>query len=183
MTAFRVVHETTRTEAGFLRVADLEVVGPNGERFVRHVVRHPGAVMVIPVVEDDHVLLVRQYRSAVDRELLEIVAGKRDVDGEAPEDTARRELEEEIGQRPGRLIKLCECFMSPGFTDEYAYVYCALDLVEADDREAASHEEAAMTVERVALSTIDGLIASREIIDAKTIIGLLLARQYLTSPG
>ena len=80
---------------------------------------HPGAVVVVPVDADGNALLVRQYRVAAGRDLLEVPAGKRDVPGEPPEVTASRELEEEIGRRAGRLRLLCEFFNSPGFTDEH----------------------------------------------------------------
>ena len=179
MTGFRVVGETTRAEAGFLALSDVEVESDGGTRFTRVVVRHPGAVMVVPVDDDhEHVLLVRQYRASADRLLLEVPAGKRDVHGEEPEATARRELEEEIGHRAEQLVPLCECFMTPGFSDEYAYVYCALGLTETE-RAAVGHEEQAMTIERVALADVDRLIAGHEIVDAKTIVGLLLTRQHL----
>jgi 8-oxo-dGTP pyrophosphatase MutT (NUDIX family) len=179
VTPFRVVAETARADAGFLALHDLEIEGPDGERFVRHVVRHPGAVMVVPVEADrEHVLLVRQYRAAVDRELLEVPAGKRDEPGEAPEATARRELEEEIGVRADQLIELCECFMSPGFTDEYAHMYCALGLTSVD-RRAATHEEASMTIQRVPLGQLDELIASRALVDVKSIASLLLTQRLL----
>jgi ADP-ribose pyrophosphatase len=132
----------------------------------------------VPVDVDGRALLVRQYRAAAGRELLEVPAGKRDVAGEPPEATAARELEEEIGRRAGRLQLLCEFFNSPGFTDEYTYVYLATDL-EACDRAAESAEEAAMTVEAVALADVEMLISSSELVDAKSIIGLLLARTVL----
>jgi len=180
VTQFRVVRETTRAQAGFLTLSDLEVKGAGGERFTRYVVRHPGAVMVVPVLDDrEHVLLVRQYRAAADRELLEVPAGKRDVPDEHPEMTARRELEEEIGQGADRLVELCECYMSPGFTDEYAHIYCALGLVDLGGPAAVRHEEAAMTVERIALADVDELIATRELVDVKSIVGLLLARRFV----
>ena len=104
-------------------------------------------------------LLVRQYRAAVGRELLEAPAGKRDVDGEPPEETGRRELEEEVGYTAARMILLAEAFTSPGFCDEYAYIYAALDLTPLATARAATAEEAAMTVERVSLSDVDDLIA------------------------
>ena len=96
--------------------------------------------------------LVRQYRVAAGARLLEVPAGKRDVDGEPPEVTATRELEEEIGRarRPSRL--LCEFYNSPGFSDEYTYLFLATDLEERE-RAAVSAEEAAMTIERVPLAT------------------------------
>ena len=172
---FRVVERTTVCEAGFLTVERRRVAGPYDEEFDRHVVVHPGAVVVVPVDVDGRALLVRQYRAAAGRELLEVPAGKRDVAGESPVATAERELEEEIGRRAGRLQLLCEFFNSPGFTDEYTYVYLATDL-EACDRAAESAEEAAMTVEAVALADVEMLISSGELVDAKSIIGLLLAQ-------
>jgi len=180
VSGFRVVSSTTRAESGFLRLDELEVEAPDGERFERSVLRHPGAVMVVPMDEDGkHVFLVRQYRAAMDRELLEVPAGKRDVDDEPPEETARRELEEEIGRHPGRLVKLCEAYMSPGFTDEYAHMYLGLELREIESPHAAKHEEDAMTVERHLLDDVYKLVANGELIDAKSIVSMLLARDYL----
>jgi ADP-ribose pyrophosphatase len=174
---FRVAGATPVCEAGFLAVETRHVVGPDGARFDRHVVRHPGAVVAVPV-EGDTALLVRQFRAAVGRELLELPAGKRDVDGEAPEATAVRELEEEIGRRPGRLELLCEFYNSPGFTDEHSFLFLATDLVTTA-RAAATEEEAAIEIVPVALDDVDGFIATRAITDAKSIIGLLLARERL----
>jgi ADP-ribose pyrophosphatase len=105
--------------------------------------------------------------------------GKRDVHGEAPEATAARELEEELGLRAHRWVRLAELYDSPGFCDEYAYVFAALDLVEGGSAAPQGPEERAMTVERVPLDDAETLIASRQLVDAKTIIGLLLARRYL----
>ena len=154
---------------------------PDGAEFERDVVHHPGAVSVVPVLDGGAtVVLVRQYRSAVDRELLEIPAGKRDVDGEAPEVTAGRELEEEVGLRAGRLVKLGEFFNSPGFCDEHSHVYMGLDL-EPCTTSFQGVEETHMTIERVAMADVPALIASGAIVDAKTIIGLCLARERLSS--
>jgi 8-oxo-dGTP pyrophosphatase MutT (NUDIX family) len=180
-TGFRVVERTTVCEAGFLTVERRRVAGPDNEEFDRHIVLHPGAVVVVPVDVDGNALLVRQYRVAAGRALLEVPAGKRDVHGETPVDTGARELEEEIGRRAGRLQLLCEFFNSPGFTDEYTYVFLATDL-EVCDRAAESAEERAMTVEPVALADVEMLIASGELVDAKSIIGLLLARHALGGP-
>jgi len=180
LSQFRILGSETLVDTGFVRLADLEVEG-GGERFTRLVVRHPGAAVVVPVEPDrEHVLLVRQFRAAADRELLEVVAGKRDVEGEAPETTASREMHEEIGRRPGRLVKLCEFFNSPGFCDEYTYLYAALDVEELDAPAAVNPEERALTIERVHLDTVDDLIADGHVVDAKSIIGLLLTRRYLS---
>ena len=183
MDEFRVLSSSTLCDAGFLQLARKRVAGPDGEEFDRHVVHHPGAV-VVDRDDDGSVLMVRQYRVAVGTTLLEVPAGKRDVDGEAPEATAARELEEELGRVPGRLRKLCEFYNSPGFTDEYTYLFVATEL-EHRERAAVSAEEAAMTIERIAFADVDALIAAREIVDAKSIIGLQLARRLLAGeyPG
>jgi ADP-ribose pyrophosphatase len=175
---FRVLSSTTLCEAGFLSVDRLEVRAPDGEVLERHVVRHPGAVVVVPLTAAREVLMVRQYRAATGGVLLEVPAGKRDVDGEPPEATAARELEEEIGQRAGALHLLCEFYNSPGFTDEYTYLFLATDL-EATARSAVSAEEEAMTVERIPLHAVDALIADGSLVDAKSIIGVLTARAHL----
>jgi 8-oxo-dGTP pyrophosphatase MutT (NUDIX family) len=179
---FRVVDRTTLCEAGFLTVERRRVVGPDGDEFDRHVVVHPGAVVVVPVDDDGNALLVRQYRVAAGRELLEVPAGKRDVPGEPPATTARRELEEEVGRRAKEIRLPCEFFNSPGFTDELTSVFLATDL-EVCDRAAVSAEEAAMTIESVALSRVDDLIASGELVDGKSMIGLLLARDAFLADG
>ena len=104
---------------------------------------------------------------------------KRDVEGEEPETTASREMHEEIGRSPGRLVKLCEFFNSPGFCDEYTHLYAALDVEELDAPAAVNAEERAITVERVHLDEVDDLVADGRIVDAKSIVGLLLTRRYL----
>jgi ADP-ribose pyrophosphatase len=184
MDEFRVLSSSTLCDAGFLQLTRKRVAGPDGVEFDRHVLHHPGAVVVVPVDDDGRVLMVRQYRVAVGGSLLEVPAGKRDVDGEAPEATAARELEEEIGRVPGRLRALCEFYNSPGFTDEYTYLFLATELVQRE-RAAVSAEEAAMTIEPIAFADVDALIASRAIVDAKSIIGLQLARRLLAGeyPG
>jgi len=179
---FRVVGSSTLCDAGFLSVSRLRVAGPDGDEFDRHVVHHPGAVVVVPVIANEDgssaALLVRQWRVATGSVLLEVPAGKRDVEGEEPATTANRELVEEIGYEAGRLDKLCEFYNSPGFCDEYTHLFLATELEERT-RAAVSHEEAAMTIERVPLDRIDDLIATGELVDAKSIIGLLLARRFL----
>jgi 8-oxo-dGTP pyrophosphatase MutT (NUDIX family) len=152
--------------------------GPDGERFGRDIVHHPGAVVVVPLLDDRSVLLVRQYRAAIGRELLEIPAGKRDVAGEATEVTAARELAEEVGRAAGRIDLLARFYNSPGFSDELTWLYLARDLTVVDlDRQGV--EEQSMTVEEIRLADVDDLIATGELIDAKTIIGLTLTARHL----
>jgi ADP-ribose pyrophosphatase len=152
---------------------------PDGEVFEREVVRHPGAVSVVPVLGDGTVVLVRQYRAALDAELLEIPAGKRDVAGEPPEETARRELVEEVGLFPGRLDRLVTFHNSVGFSDEESHVFLGTDLQEAA-QDLQGIEERFMEVVRVALADTPAMIAAGEITDAKTVIGLTLAVAAVT---
>jgi len=178
VTDFRVVDSTSRCRSGILELVELAVEGPDGDTHTRSVVRHPGAVVAVPVVDDD-AILVRQFRAAAGRALLEVPAGERDVAGEAPEATAARELEEEIGQSPGRLRKLAEFYNSPGFCDEYTHLYCATELSAVAERWGVTAEEEAMSIERVPLAATADLIAAGELIDAKSIVGLLLTQQLL----
>lgn len=179
MNGFRVARSDPVWEAGFLSASDRSVVGPDGEAFTRTVVHHPGAVVVVPILDPSTALLLRQYRAAVGGEILEVPAGKRDVDGEAPETTAERELVEELGYLPGRLVELAQFYNSPGFCDEYTHLFAALDLHGNGRAEPVGPEERAMTVERVAFDDLEALIGRGELVDAKSIIGLLLARQLV----
>jgi ADP-ribose pyrophosphatase len=152
-----------------------EFVSPTGERFERDVIHHPGAVCAVPL-DGDEVIFVRQFRAPLNRALLEIPAGIRDVPDEPPAETAARELAEEIGMVPGRLEHLCTFHNAPGYADEQISIFLATDL-EPTDSQAHGAEEQQMTIERVALADIDALIASGELTDAKSIIGLLLVKQ------
>ena len=174
---FRSLGERVIHEGAVFSVVVGEFETPDGQVVQRDIVRHPGAVCVVPVVGDD-VILVRQYRAAADREMLELPAGKRDVPGEAPETTAERELIEEIGYSARSLVQLATFYNSVGFSDEYSYVFLATGLTEArTDRQGPEEEH--MTIERRPLSSIPGAIASQEIEDAKTVIGLMVALRHL----
>ena len=174
MTGFTAGPEREQFAGAIFSVTIGEFTGPSGERFERDLIRHPGAVAVVAVTADQEAVLVRQYRPVVDAEILEIPAGKRDQPDEAPEVTARRELAEETGLRAGRLAKLAEFYNSVGFCDELSHLYLAEDL-EPVVVQAQSVEERYMTSEHVPLADVHGLVASGEIVDAKTIIGLTLA--------
>ena len=178
MTQFRKLAETELSRGPVISLGLARFAAPDGIEFERQIVHHPGAVVVVPLLDPETVVLVRQFRAAVGGELLELPAGKRDVDGEPPETTAGRELAEEIGFRPGRLHLLARFYNSPGFSDELSHLYLAEDL-EPVGREAAGIEEGHMSVHEVDLDEVPGLIARGEIIDAKTIIGMALTREHL----
>lgn len=171
---FSVVDEREVLRGPVVSVHDATVRDPEGETHDRQIVRHPGAVAVVPLVDDQTALLVRQYRTALDQEVLELPAGKLDVDGEAPERAAARELAEEVGQRASHLERLAVFHTSPGFCDERAIVYLARDLTPCDD-DRHGPEERHLQVVRVPLADVRAMIADGDLHDAKTIIGLLLA--------
>lgn len=175
---FRRVREDVIHEGYVITLAVGTFAAPDGTTFTRDVVHHPGAVSVVPLHDDGTVVLVTQFRAAIGADLLEIPAGRRDVPGEPPERTADRELQEEIGLRAGRLDLLAEFLNSPGFSDEYSYVYLGRDLTDVPV-DLQGIEEQHMTTRRVALDDVPAMISRGEIIDGKTIIGLTLALRHL----
>lgn len=177
--SFRRIGERPRFDGGFFKVVTGTFVAPTGFTFERTIIRHPGAVCAVPLEDDGrHVLMVRQYRAAVEEPVLELPAGKRDIDGEDPKVCVGRELIEEIGREARRISEIA-CFVnSPGISDEETLCYLAEELVECE-RDAHGVEEEHMTIERIALEDIEELIASGELIDAKSIIALYAARSTL----
>lgn len=178
---FRVLGEDVVHTGPVVSLARATVRAPDGHTYDREIVHHPGAVSVVPIVETASgpaVVLVRQFRAPIGAPLLEIPAGKCDVDGEAPELTAARELAEETGFAAGRMIRLVGFYNSPGFCDEHSIVYCALDLREGASS-AQGVEEEHLTLEIVPLSDVPAMIADGRLADGKSIIGLLLAIDHL----
>lgn len=182
--AFRRIEERQVHQGHVWRVVVADFVAPDGEPFTRDIVRSPGAVGVVPIVFDVEgtptVVLVRQYRPAHEREILEIPAGMRDVPGEPPELTGRRELVEEAGLDADELHHLIDFYPSPGLTDSVCNVFLATGCREVPN---ALHgpEEAHMEVVRVALAEAVRMVERGEIRDAKTVIGLLLAERRLAA--
>jgi ADP-ribose pyrophosphatase len=158
-----------------LRVDTVQM--PSGRQTTREVVEHSDCVGIVAIDEDDNVLLVKQYRQAIDKELLEIPAGGIDP-GEDAEAAVRREMREETGFLPRRVARLGGFYSSPGFCTEYLHLYLALDLVSsplhAEDTEI-------IKLVRVPASQIPELLSSGQICDAKSIVGLLTYLQYRKS--
>ncbi len=175
---FRKVDDRLIHKGFVIEVHELQFVGPNGEDMRRDVVRHPGAVSIVPLLDDGRVVMVRQFRAPMEAEVLEIPAGKRDVDGEPLEVTAHRELVEEIGYSAGSLTKLVSMCHSPGFCDEINHIFLATDLT-AGERAVDGVEEEHMTIEFVPLVDVFARVAAGDIVDAKSIVGLTLAAQRL----
>jgi ADP-ribose pyrophosphatase len=170
---FTKVADTEVHRAFHFTVHQLRFVAADGTEFERDVVRHAGAVGVVPLHSDGTVTLVRQFRAALESDLLELPAGMRDVAGEPDIVTAGRELVEEAGLTAAHLEHLVTFHNSPGFCDESLSVYLATGLHEVDD-DRQGIEEHHMTVERIPLSDALAMIRDGRITDAKTIIGLSL---------
>jgi ADP-ribose pyrophosphatase len=148
---------------------------PNSKIATREKVIHPGAVAVVPVNDKREVILVKQYRHPIEDLLIEIPAGKLD-NCESPTDCANRELEEEVGARGGRLVHLSSFMTTPGFSNEVLHLYLALDF---EKRQNKLDEDEFLEVIIVGLEESINMILRGEIRDAKTIIGILLAKNYL----
>jgi len=159
------------------RVFDVTVdtVREHGQTYVRDVVRHPGSAVILPVFDDDTIALVKQYRHPAVKYLLELPAGTLN-DREHPEVGAARELEEELGLVAGRMEKLSEFFISPGFLSEKMWLYLATELRETQQR---LEDDEAIEIVRLPIDRALQMITENEIEDAKTIIGLLLAAPRL----
>jgi len=178
VTGFRRVSEEELLRTRLFRVDRLHLIDPAGHGFERVVMRHPGAVTVVPVHDDGTVSLVRQYRAAVDAMVLEIPAGTRDRDGESAEATARRELAEEAGLAATTWEPLVETWNTPGVSDQHTTIFLATGLTPCESKPDGV-EEGYMSVERVPLAEVDGLVADGTLRDETTVLGLYMARQRL----
>ena len=147
----------------------------NGRLASREIAEHSSSICVVPIDEQDQVLLVRQYRKPAESQLLEVPAGG--IEGEeSPEDAVLRELQEEVGYTAGSLRRLSGFWVSPGWCTEYMHAYMATDLRPAI---LPPDEDEDISVERVPLGNILELIDSGEIRDGKSIASLLLVLRIL----
>ncbi|MCD5397711.1 NUDIX hydrolase [candidate division NPL-UPA2 bacterium] len=152
-----------------------EVVLPDGRKAIREIVEHRGAVAAVPLLPGERVILIKQFRKAVEEVIYEIPAGKLEEE-EGPRSCIERELKEEIGCQAGALKKLLSYYPSPGFSSELIHLFLATDL-EKKKQDLESDE----FIETVTLEFNEALkmIEQGRIKDGKTIIGLFLARQFL----
>lgn len=148
---------------------------PNGKTAKRELIRHVGAVALIPFDADGNVVMVRQYRHPLGRILLEIPAGTLNPN-EDPDVCAVRELQEETGYKPGRLEKIGGIYLAPGYSSEYIYLYIATEL---SDSRLAMDEDEFIEIVRLPLEEALKRIGTGEIADSKTISALLLAKERL----
>ena len=145
------------------------------QNVTREVVEHRGATVIVPILDRDQVVLVRQYRYPIGTELLEIPAGTLN-DGESPEDCARRELEEETGYSSEDVVKMFECYVAPGYSTEKLHFYLARKLTKTRQN---PDEDERLSVEMVSLSNVMEKIRSGEICDAKSICAIFRTSDFI----
>lgn len=148
-----------------------DVLLPNGKEAKREIVNHPGAVAIIAITDEGKLVLVEQYRKALERSIIEIPAGKIDP-GEQPEKTARRELEEETGYGCHELTYIQTFATSPGFADEIIHLYVAKGLYKVEEKAALDEDEFVSLME-VNVEEADMMVKDKRIYDAKTAFAVL----------
>ncbi len=148
---------------------------PDGREIRREIVEHHGAVAIVPRLDAETILLIRQYRQAVGETLLEIPAGTLE-EGESADDCAARELEEEIGYRPGRLRRMFSQYLAPGYSSEVLHAYFAEELERSAVNPDADEQ---IEVVPVRASEIERMILDGQIKDAKSIAALLVALRLM----
>ena len=155
------------------------VLTPSGRQTKREIIEHADCIAVVAIDSENRLILERQFRTPVGKELLEIPAGGIDR-GESPDDAVRREMREETGYLPQKILPLGGFYSAPGYSTEYLYLYLATDLVPcpltAEDTEEIS-------LVRVPLDEVPGLVRSGAICDAKSLAGLLAYREWCQNPG
>lgn len=148
---------------------------PDGRTVRQTRIDHKPTVSVVPVDSQGNLVLIRQYRSAIKKHLLETPAGNMDP-GESVEETVQRELAEETGYQAGRLIRLFEGYLVPGYSNEFMYFYLALDLFE---KRLPHDEDEVIENVKVPLQEALSMLKNGGIADAKSAVGILMAADYL----
>jgi 8-oxo-dGTP pyrophosphatase MutT (NUDIX family) len=173
---FEAIDEDTAYDGGFFTVSRARFRHEDGEEVQRAIVRHTGAVGIV-VLDGEQLWLVRQPREAIGSpDLLELPAGKLDEEGEAPLDTAKRELAEEIGKQASDWEPLGSFYTSPGFTDEEVHLFLATGISDVDVEPEVDHNER-IDVEVRPLADLDAILAQTK--DSKTLIGLYKLKERL----
>jgi ADP-ribose pyrophosphatase len=172
------IHQETMYRSRAFTVRRDELRYANLPSFHLDIIEHPGAVTILPIDAEGHILFVRQYRHASGKELLELPAGTLD-ENEGPEACALREIREETGFATTNLVKLGEFWLAPGYSTEYMYVYLATDLHAAP---LPGDEDEFITLEPIPIQQAYAMALNGELQDGKSLAALLLARPHL-QPG
>ncbi len=170
----RIKNRETLFEAARFRIEKVSYKLADSREVSREIIQHPGAVVILPLLDDGRICLIKNYRAAVDRELIELPAGTLEP-GEPPIDTARRELAEETGFRAGTILPLFQMLMSPGILNERMHVFLAKNL-EPGQQDHQGGEEISNWI--VSPEQVRELLRSNAILDAKTVSALLYWFQF-----
>ena len=173
----KTIHSTPIFEGRVISLKVDEVSLPNGGTSNREIINHPGAVAVIALTEDNKLVLVEQYRKALERSIIEIPAGKLEK-GEEPLETAKRELEEETGYAAGEMTYLQSFATSPGFADEVIHLYVAKNLSVVEEKKQLDEDEFVELME-VTIEEAEQLMAEGKIFDAKTVFAVIWVKLFL----
>jgi ADP-ribose pyrophosphatase len=152
-----------------------DVILPNNKIATREKVWHPGAVGIVPLTVENEIILIKQYRYPVEETLVEIPAGKLDKN-EIPIDCARRELQEEVGAVGGNLVHLTSFYTTPGFSNEYLHLFLAINF---EKKQNNPDEDEFLQIIKIPIKSSADWIFEGKIKDAKSIIGILLANEYI----
>lgn len=173
--AFKILNRENIYKGRVFELQRLNILLPDERQASYDIISHPGAVTLVPVDNEGNILFVRQFRVAVDREMLELPAGTLNP-GEKPEICAAREIREETGMAAKSIIKIGEFFLAPGYSSEHMHIFLATGLypnpLDADDDEF-------LQVEKIPISHAYEMAISGEIQDGKSIASLLLAQAHL----
>ena len=172
-----IKHEVLHRGKVFDLIVD-QIEYPSGNRGIREVAHHPGGAVAVPMFPDGTVLLVRQFRYPFGIYTLEVPAGKLNP-GEDPATAAARELEEETGWIAGKLEKLTAIYTTPGFCDEVLHIYLATGLKPSPDGHRREEGEQTMTLQIMPLEEAIAMVEWQEIVDSKTIVGLMMTQRNL----
>jgi ADP-ribose pyrophosphatase len=169
----KIVSRERKYDGNIISVDTLNVLLPNGKESTRDLVVHTGASVVIPMTSEGDVYLVKQYRSCVETSLLELPAGKLDLE-EEPINCAYRELKEETGLEAKNMKHLTSFYSAPGFSNEILHLYIATEFTESEQE---TDEDEFLSVEKIHINKLVNMIITNEITDGKTIMGILLAEK------
>ena len=169
MSGAKILSSRPAYKGGHIEVREERVIEPAGHECSREIVVHPGAVCIVALPTPDEVILIRQYRHAAGRELVEIPAGTLHA-GEDPQECAIRELEEEAGYLASNMVERARFWTTPGFTTEFMYLYEASGLKKT---QINPDEDEVIEVDIVSRSKALQMIDDGRIQDAKSILGLL----------
>ena len=171
----KTITSEKKFEGRIFNVEVLDVELPDGKKGYRELVNHPGGVGIVALTDDNKILMVRQYRKPIEKDIIEIPAGKLEK-GEDPLVCGKRELEEETGYRAKEFVSLGYLYPSPGFANEVTHLYLAWDLEKGN---VNPDEDEYLDILELSVNDIYSAIMKNEINDAKTVIGFFKAMEYI----